>query len=69
MMTLVGGLCGLCAIGALLEMILPDGNARENLRLICGLLMLLYVLQGIQKLGESAVNASSAAELMDVLIG
>ncbi|MBP3655313.1 MAG: hypothetical protein J6K32_01300 [Clostridia bacterium] len=53
----------------MLEMILPDGNARENLRLICGLLMLLYVLQGIQKLGESAVNASSAAELMDVLIG
>lgn len=67
-MTLIGRLCALCAVGALIEMALSNGGARSALRMICGLLMLHLTLCGVQDLLAQLAGAQGLQELFESLM-
>ena len=56
-MTLIARLCVLCAISALMELVLGDNDARGALRMICGLLMLHLTLSGARTLIKACWKA------------
>ena len=51
MIALIGRLCALCAMSAMVQMTTEDPMARGGLRMICGLLMQLLTLSGLRALG------------------
>lgn len=68
MMTLIARLCALCAISALMELVLGDNDARGALRMICGLLMLHLTLSGAQTLIYQLSHASGLQSMLESLI-
>lgn len=69
MMTLIGRLCALCAVSALMEMALSDAKARASLRMIGGLMMLHLTLSGARDLLDSLARAQGLQELLYSLMG
>ena len=69
MMTLIGRLCALCAVSALLEMALGESEMRGGIRMIGGLLMLHLTLYGAQDVLESVVSAQNFMDMLQSLIG
>lgn len=67
-MTLIGQLCALCAMSALMQMIVPEGRWRGGLRIICGLLMLRLTLSGAQKLIDALVLEGDLARIFELLL-
>lgn len=63
MMTLIARLCALCAMSALMQMILPESGAKGSLRVICGLLMQYLTLSGLRLLGS---ELAAQADLMGI---
>lgn len=62
-MTLIARLCTLCAMSALMQMVLPEHHSKGSLRLICGLLMLHLTISG---LGELAGTIGEQRDLMGI---
>ncbi len=63
-MTLIGRLCALCAMSALMQLVLDDRQARGSLRVICGMLMLELTLSGVRE-----IALSGEGNLMSLLEG
>lgn len=68
MMTLIGRLCALCAMSALLEMILPEQHFRGSLRVICGLLMLKLTLSGLCGISSALTQQQDLSGIFACLI-
>ena len=68
MMTLMGRLCGLCAVCALSEWVLGDSDARGSMRMIGGLLMLQLTLRGAGQLLERMLTADGLTAMLESLI-
>lgn len=68
MMTLMARLCALCAVSALMQMVLPEGGRQSSLRMICGLLMLHLTLSGIQELCAQVVKARDLTRIFEILM-
>lgn len=69
MMTLIGRLCALCAVSALLEMALGESEMRGSIRMIGGLLMLHLTLCGARQVLESVAAAQNFSDMLQSLIG
>lgn len=69
MMTLIGRLCALCAVSALLEMALGENEMRGSIRMIGGLLMLHLTLHGAREILDGVISAQSFADMLQSLIG
>lgn len=67
-MTLIARLCALCAISALMELLLGDNDARGLLRMVCGLLMLHLTFAGAQQLMDQLSRAGSLQSMLESLI-
>lgn len=65
-MTLIGRLCALCAMSALMQLVLPDKQGRSGLRVICGMLMLELTLSGAR---DVAGALGGGQDLMSLLEG
>ncbi len=63
-MTLIGKLCALCAMSALMQLVLSSKQARGSLRVICGMLMLELTLSGVRE-----IALSGKGDLMSLLEG
>ncbi len=72
MMTLIGRLCALCAVSAILEMLLggegADGDAKGTLRMVCGLLMLHLTLSGVKELAGQLSQADGLQSMLQSLM-
>ena len=66
MMTLISRLCALCAMSALMQLVLPEKQAKGSLRVICGMLMLELTLSGVR---DIAGALSGETDLMAFLEG
>ncbi|MDO5379221.1 MAG: hypothetical protein Q4G52_12900 [Clostridia bacterium] len=66
MMTLISRLCALCAMSALMQLVLPEKQAKGGLRVICGMLMLELTLSGVR---DIAGALSGETDLMALLEG
>ncbi len=69
MMTLIGRLCALCAVSALMEMTLGESEMRGGIRMIGGLLMLHLTLCGAQNVLQSVMSAQNLTDMLQSLIG
>lgn len=67
-MTLISRLCALCAMSALMQLVLPDKQARGSLRVICGMLMLELTLSGAQELAGALSGEKSLMSLLEGLM-
>lgn len=68
MMTLIARLCALCAMSALMQMVVPEGKSRGGLRLICGLLMLHLTLTGARELLSGALSSGDLTRIFESLL-
>lgn len=66
-MTLIAHLCALCAVSALMQAALPEGE-RGGIRVIGGLLMLHLVLSGAQRMAASLLAARDLAGIFGALM-
>ena len=67
-MTLIARLCALCAMSALMQMVVPEGKSRGGLRLICGLLMLHLTLTGARELLCGALASGDLTRIFESLL-
>ena len=68
MMTLIARLCALCAMSALMQMVVPEGRSRGGLRLICGLLMLQLTLSGAKELFSGVLAGGDLTRIFESLL-
>lgn len=66
MMTLIGKLCAICALSALIQTALP-GRGQGSLKMIGGLLMLHLVLSGVQDIVQNLLKAGSLTCMFEIL--
>ena len=66
---MISRLCGLCAMSALLERLLPDDSGRSGMRMICGLLMIHMTLTMGMELVDRLTQANELDEMIRILIG
>ena len=67
-MTLIARLCALCAMSALMQMVVPEGRSRGGLRLICGLLMLQLTLSGAKELFCGVLAGGDLTRIFESLL-
>lgn len=67
-MTLIARLCALCAMSALMQMVVPEGKSRGGLRLICGLLMLHLTLTGAREMLSGALSSGDLTRIFESLL-
>lgn len=67
MMTLMARLCALCAMSAVMQMLVPR-EGRDSLKLIGGLLMLHLVVSGAAELCESMMAQRDLAGIFGVFV-
>lgn len=67
-MTLIARLCALCAMSALMQMVVPEGRSRGGLRLICGLLMLQLTLSGAKELFSGVLAGGDLTRIFESLL-
>lgn len=68
MMTLMAQLCALCAVSALVQMVLPEDGRQGSLRMIGGLLMLHLTLSGLQRLCGEIAAQQDLAHVFEILM-
>ena len=68
MMSLIAQLCALCAMSALVQMVLPDHGAKGSLRVICGLMMQYLTLSGLKNLGVELAAQQDLAGILSCLM-
>ena len=68
MMTLIARVCALCAMSALMQMVVPEGKSRGALRLICGLLMLQLTLSGAKELLTGVLSGGDLTRIFETLL-
>ena len=64
MMTLMARLCTLCALTAMIQMVLGENDAKGSMRMIGGLLMLHLTLDGACDLWEALSQAASVEAIL-----
>lgn len=67
-MTLIGRLCALCAMSALMQMVLPEGRWRGGIRVLCGLLMLRLTLDGGRELLAALASGGDLGHIFETLL-
>ena len=67
-MTLTARLCAICAVSTLIEISLPSDTDAGGMRLICGLLLISLLLEGIQGIAGEMMRAEGLGGMMDVLM-
>ena len=67
-MTMVAQLCALCAMSALMQMVVQEGRFRSGLRLICGLLMLHLTLSRAGNLLSSLTSGEDLMRIFETLL-
>ena len=69
MMTLIAQLCTLCAVCALMQMVVGEARGGESIRIIGGLLMLHLVISSVQQIGRRLIEADGLMHIYEILIG
>lgn len=68
MMTLMARLCALCAMSALMQLVIPPSRGRSGLRMICGMLMLHLTLKGMAQLAADLTAQRSLSGILESLM-
>lgn len=68
MVSWISSLCALCAMSALVQMMLPQGGGRDAIRMICGLLMLRLTCESAASLIEELQNSRDLSQMFSCLI-
>ena len=68
MMTLMAQLCAMCAMSALIQMVLPERRLSGGIRVLSGLLMLHLTLSGLTHLCEGLSGQQSLMEMIGSLM-
>ncbi|MBP3427332.1 MAG: hypothetical protein J6M47_03610 [Clostridia bacterium] len=69
MVTMISRLCGLCAMSAMLEMLLFREERGSMVRMVCGLLMLHMTLSDGREMVMQMIRAEGLDEIFRILIG
>lgn len=69
MMTWVLKLCALCAMSTLMQMALPDQDAKGSVRMICGLLMLKLTVTTAADFCAMIQGNADISEILSSLMG
>ena len=68
MISWISQLCALCAMSALMQLLLPTGSGRDGIRLLCGLMMLHLTCRNAQELMERIADSADLAQILSCLI-
>ncbi len=68
MISWISQLCALCAMSALMQMLLPAGSGRDGVRLLCGLMMLHLTCAKAQELIERIADSADLSQILACLI-
>lgn len=61
-------LCSICAVSALAQMILPQEEGSDGIRLLCGMMMLRLTCETAQTLLQKLAACSDMGQLLSCLI-
>lgn len=68
MVSWISSLCALCAMSALVQMMLPKGSGRDAIRMICGLLMLRLTCESAAAMLVQLQNSTDLSQMFSCLI-
>ena len=61
-------LCAICAVSALAQMIMPQEEGNEGIRLLCGMMMLRLTCETAQTLLQKMADCSDMGQLLSCLL-
>jgi len=68
MITWIGKLCALCAMSTLMQLALPDPDAKGSVRMISGLLMLRLTILTIAEFGAALSGQTDISAIFHSLM-